>query len=355
VTSGLTKKPFETLNMKIAIRIIALNVLFIFTFLLYGTPFVSAAPFTQAFLRLDRLRASTATGGLVCANPPTVGTEATVQVAFPAGFTVNGTAGNWTVTTTNLPSGSTAWPGIGTATTVSSQTVTFPSTDLTVGILYCFNFSGTTTLTNNTAGDSQTGTITTRTSAPATIDSSSYAVAIIAEDQVTVTATVGQIFTFALSGTTMPLGVLSTSASTSSTSRTLSLSTNAPNGWIAWVRSANAGLLSATTGTSIASPGTSNNTPDSLAAQAGYVLGVAITTDGAGSGTVTQASNFGAEFVDSANSGGRLSTTFDPIAASSGTTDGDVLTATAKARVSAIQAPATDYTDTLTFVAAGRF
>lgn len=314
-----------------------------------------AAVFTHAYVRLDRLKASTATGGTVCARPATASTEASVQVTFPSGFTVNGTASNWTVTTTNLPSGTTAWVSIATATAVSSQTVTFPSGDLVVGTTYCFNFSGTNTLTNNSAGDSQTGSITTRTSAPATIDSTTYALSIIAEDQVTVTATVGQIFTFALSGTTMPLGTLSTSSVTSSTSRTLSIATNAPAGWVAWVKSANGNLASSTTGTNISSPGSSNDTPDSLAAQAGYVLGVAITTDGGGSGTVSQASGYGAEFADSSNSGGHLSTTFDAIAASNGTTDGDVLTATAKAKVSATQAPASDYTDTLTFVAAGRF
>lgn len=330
-----------------------LAVVFVFIFLL--APHASAAQLAQGYIRLDRVKASTTTGGTVCAKPASTATEASVAIAFPSGFTVNGTASNWTVTTTNLPSGSTAWVSINTASAVSGQTVTFPSGDLSAGTLYCFNFTGTSTLTTNTAGDSQTGTITTQTSAPAAIDTTTYALSIISNDQLTVTATVGQIFTMALSGTTLPLGTLSTSSVTSSTSRTLTLSTNAPSGWIAWVKSANGNLASSTTGTNISSPGSSNDTPDSLAGQAGYVLGVAITTDGAGSGTVTQAAGYGAEFADSTNTGGHLSTTFDPIAASSGTTDGDVLTLTAKAKVSATQAPASDYTDTLTVVAAGRF
>ena len=104
-----------------------------------------AAQFTEAFVRLDRLTAVTTTGGRVCAKPATVATEATVKVTFPTtaatDYVVNGTAANWTVTTTNLDTGQTAWPGIGTASNVTGKVVTFPSGDLVVGTLYCFNFS----------------------------------------------------------------------------------------------------------------------------------------------------------------------------------------------------------------------
>jgi hypothetical protein len=84
---------------------------------------------------------------------------------------------------------------------------------------------------------------------------------------------------------------------------------------------------------------------------------VNVTTDsGTGTGTVSQASNFGAEYNGTnTTSGGTLSTTFQPIAAANGTTDGDVLTLIERAKISAVQAAATDYTDTLTVVAAGRF
>src|SRR5690349_74297 len=114
-----------------------------------------AAQFTNVYLRLDRMNASTATGGTVCAKvAATTPTEAGVRVTFPAGFTVNTTASNWTTTTTNLPSGATAWPGISTPTnTISGQSVDFVSGDLTSAAnTYCFNFSGTSTLTTSTAG-----------------------------------------------------------------------------------------------------------------------------------------------------------------------------------------------------------
>src|ERR1044072_1923423 len=88
----------------------------------------NAASLTSVMVRFDRLKISTATTGTVCAKPATASTEASVQVVFPAGSTL-GTAANFTVNTTNLawPTGGTAWLGIGTATNVTSQTVTFPS------------------------------------------------------------------------------------------------------------------------------------------------------------------------------------------------------------------------------------
>ncbi len=87
------------------------------------------------------------------------------------------------------------------------------------------------------------------------------------------------------------------------------------------------------------------------------MLDVDITTDsGTGTGTVSQASNYGAEYAGAnSTSGGTLSTTFQPIGAANGTTAGDVLTLTERAKITAVQAAANDYTDTLTVVAAGRF
>jgi hypothetical protein len=315
------------------------------------------ANFQQAYLRLDRMKASTTTGGLVCAEPNTVGTEVDVQVTFPTGFTVNSTAANWTVTTTNLPSGASAWPGIATASAVSGQIVTFPSTDLTVGTLYCFNFAAATTLTNSTAGNDKTGTITTRATGPTTVDSTQYATSIISDDQIVVTAVVPSTFTFSLSGNTDSFTSDLSTTTASTTGRTVTIATNAASGWVAWVKSLNAALNSGSTGATIATAGTVNDAPTDLASVTGYVLDVNITTDsGTGTGTVSQAAGYGAEYNGTnTTSGGTLSGTFQPIAASSGTTDGDVLTLIERAKISAVQQAANDYTDTLTVVAAGRF
>lgn len=313
-------------------------------------PIAEAA--ATGYLRLDRMKASTTTAGTICANTGTSGTEADVQVTFPTGFTVNSTASNWTVTTTNLPSGATAWPGIATATAVSGQVVTFPSTDLSTSTLYCFNFSGTSTLTTSTAGNDKTGTIVTRTSGQVTIDTINYAASIISEDQVAVTATVPATFTFALGSNTAALGTLSTGSVTSATGITATVNTNAQNGWVAWVKSANAALSSSSTSDSISSPGTSNATPESLAAQAGYILDTDLTTDAASGGTVS----IDAEYAGGdTNSGGHLATTFQSIASANGPSGGDVVTLLVRAKAGALNEAASDYADTLTVTASGQF
>jgi hypothetical protein len=226
-----------------------------------------------------------------------------------------------------------------------------------VSTLYCFNFTGTSTLTTGTAGNNQTGTITSRATGPATIDTSTYALSIVSNDQIVVTAVVPPTFSFALSANADTFTSNLSTTTTSTNGRTVTLGTNAASGWVAWVRSANAGLNSAATGAAIATAGTVDNTPTDLASTTGYVLDVDITNDsGTGTGTITQASNYGAEYAGAnTTSGGTLSTTFQPIAASSGTTDNDVLTLTERAKITAVQAAANDYTDTLTVVAAGRF
>lgn len=162
-----------------------------------------AVAFTQAYLRLDRMKANVATGGTVCAKPASVATEGKVLVTFPSTYTVNTTAANWTVSTTNLPAGSTAWVGIGTASSATSpaNVVTFPSGDLTVGTLYCFNFIGTSTLTNAAAAAaSQQASIQTQTSGSVVIDLTNIALANITDDQIVVTAVVPPTFIFVLSG-----------------------------------------------------------------------------------------------------------------------------------------------------------
>ncbi len=349
------------IHKKIQSKLSALQLLSLL--FLLGLPFVfvsisKAANLEVAYVRLDRLAASTTTGGTVCAQAETAGTEADVQVAFPTGFTVSSTASNWTVTTTNLPSGASAWPSIATASAVSGQTVTFPSGDLVVGTLYCFNFTGTSTLTTSTAGNDKVGSITTRATGPTTIDSASYSLSIVSNDQIVVTATVPPTFSFSLSANADTFTSNLSTTTTSTNGRTATVATNAASGWVAWVRSANAGLNSAGTGASIATAGSLDNAPTDLASTTGYVLDVDITTDsGTGTGTVTQAANYGAEYNGTnSTSGGTLSSTvFQPIAAASGTTDGDVLTLTERAKITAVQAAANDYTDTLTVIAAGRF
>ena len=321
-----------------------------------------AANLTSVMVKLDRMKTSTATGGTICVKQATASVADNVKVTFPTGFGVSGTAANWGVSVTNLPSGTVAWPGVNTATSVSGQTVTFPSSELTVGTEYCFNFTGTSTLTNPaSAANSLVGTVAVA-SGVTTIDSSEYALAIIDNDQVVVSATVTPIFTFALGGNTDAFTTpLSPTAIVSTTGVTGTVATNADSGWVAWVKSANQGLSSASSGASIATAGTLNDAAQALTVGSnGYGLDVTFTDSGVGDGVVSQSANYGAEYDGTYTNAttatiGTLSNAFQPIAASTGTTNGDTVTLTERATISAVTPAATDYTDTLTVVAAGRF
>ncbi len=356
----MLKKKF---NISLTLLIAGLFFVNLFIF-----PKTAKAVFTESYIRLDRVKANTATTATVCAKPATTAIENDVQVVFPgngtlgaASFGVSSTALNWTVTTSNLPSGAVAWLGIGTASTVSGATVTFPSSDLTVGTMYCFNIAGGTTITTPTsAGNSLTGTITTRTSVPATIDQTTYAVSIISNDQVVISASVAQNFTLTLSGNTIALGALLTSGVTSG-SVTVTVATNALTGWVMWVNDTNAGLKSTQFNTTLATLGTIDDATSTVGAGGGVVLDSIITTDSAnGTGVVSQGAGYGAEYAggttcSTSTTGGTLSTILQPVARANGTTDGDVITLCYIARATAYTPAASDYADTLTVTAAGRF
>lgn len=325
--------------------------------LFFPTP-ASAAP--TAFVRLDRMGSSLSTGGTICLTASATGTEAKVLVTFPGSsgsadathYGINQTASNWTVTTTNLPTGASAWPSIATATSVSGGSVIFPSGDLTASTQYCFNFASSSTLSTPTGANTNlTGMIQTQTSGGTAIDTVNFALANVASnnDQIAVTASVAATFSFSLSANTAALSTLSTSTATSATAITATASTNAQNGWIAWIKSANAALNSASTGDSVAS-GTyqtgSGNITD-LASSGGYVV------DGqTGTGTPTIATEYAG---NGTTSGGNLATTYKQIASKSSPASGNTFTMAVRARASATNKAATDYTDTLTVTAAGQF
>lgn len=332
--------------------LVALLVLSVALPILHAT-IANAAPLSQVEVRFDRMKVSTATTGTVCAKPSTTATEAAVQVTFPTGYTL-GAAGDFTVTTTNTawPAGAQAWPTIATANDVTGQVVTFAGGDLTVGTLYCFNWDNSAAVSVKAgATASNTGTVTTRTSVPADIDSSTFSTASITDDQIVVTATVPSVFSFALSGNTDSLGSLSTSAvTTSPTPRTATVNTNAKNGWTVWAKDSSTGLSSASASSTIASttPGTNSTLS---AGTTGYNTGITSSQVG-GSGTITVT----APFVGTgAGQGGGLDTSLRSLADSTGTADTAVLTIKNNVAISPTVPAASDYTDTITVIGAGLF
>lgn len=329
-----------------------------FTFSIIISSFVyhltAAAAATVAMVRFDRMKVSTYTSGMVCFTPATVGTAATVKVTFPTGYTL-GTAANFTVGTSDILSGSTAWPGIGTATNVTGQVVTFPSTTLTVGTQYCFDWTNTSVAVQqpSSPGSSEAGTIATYTSGAALIDTSGYSTATVSDDSILVTATVPQTFSFALSANTDPLGTLTTgSVTTSGTPRTVTVSTNAKSGWMVWAKDTNTGLKSANAGNYTVNSTTPGSNTTLVAGTEGYNTGITASQGGTSGGTLTVAAPF---VGGSLGKGGGLDTTYRTLASSNGTAANAVMTLNNNVAISGVTPAATDYTDTIYVTGAGLF
>jgi hypothetical protein len=325
----------------------------------------SASSLSNTLVRFDSMTQSTFTSGTVCAaaSAALAGTEASVKVTFPTGYTVSTTAADWavsTATTSGWPSGATAWPGIAAPTgtgdfVISGQSVTFQSTDISDTTEHCFNWTNNTTAleTASSPANDLTGSVTTQAAGATTIDSGNYATATVSSDQVSVSATVNPTFSMALANTTDALGVISPGAVKSSTTpATMTVSTNAKNGWSAWGSSANAGLKSTTINYTIASNCSSNAGTNSTlsAGTEGYNLGLT-KTDG-GAGTITIATPF---VGGVAGKGGGLCTNSQILATSNGSANNAVLTLKNNAAISGSTPAANDYADTETFVAGGLF
>jgi hypothetical protein len=360
-------------------RIILAAVLALTTVVQFLPTGVDAAPsFTQAYVRLDRMKINTASGGLVCANPATVAVEDHVIITFPGTYTLNTTAANWVVDN-DIPSGSTFWLGMTTGTTTATtasngaHTVTFPSGDLAVGTLYCFHFSGTSTLTTAaSAASSQQATIQTQDSVNAVIDFTYMALANNTDDSIVITAVVPPSFILTLSGYTDTFtGNLDPTAVVSTNGVSMTVTTNAKGGWIAWAKDQYQGLHSPTTNYTISTVGTLSSgtyasgvpdgTPSTLTSGTdGFVLDVDATTDAAGGCTFGSPYGVAGEYDGNTTAkGGSLMGNYQQIASCSGTApataNGDVVTLIGRAAISAVAPAGSDYTDTITVVGAGSF
>ncbi|MEX0649954.1 MAG: carboxypeptidase-like regulatory domain-containing protein [Candidatus Andersenbacteria bacterium] len=158
---------------------------------------VRAAPFTESSLRFERLAINSANVRvLIIAKPASIATEAQVTLTLASGFTVNGTPGNVTTSTDDLPvthqgEALVAWPGVGSsATGVSGQTATFASDDLDAGTLYGFYItSGISTPASVGTGEFS-HILATKTAGSATIDQTQITTPVESSDQVTITGVI---------------------------------------------------------------------------------------------------------------------------------------------------------------------
>lgn len=332
----------------------------------------SAAALGQTVVRLDRLAYSTTTGGRVCAKATTTATETSVAVVFPTNsatdYTLSATVASWAATgVADTSLGATAWPGLSAtnATSVSGKTVTWASGDLTVGTLYCFQFAGGLTTANNNT-ESINGTVITQTTGNVTSDTGSFSIglasgAVGVGDQVAITnGVVPPTFKFTLSGNTDAFTTnISLGTVASTTGRTITVITNAANGYVVWAKDANSGgaslgaLNSVTAGNfklvGSAAVGTASRTLTNSVQD--YGMGVSIGTNGS---TTTTAN---AAYIDGgASKVGTLDpVNYQPIAAATTATGTDVMTVIERAASSTTTKAANDYADTITLVGAGLF
>jgi hypothetical protein len=358
----INKDPKAALSILLQLSLLVLSLSYA---LLY--PPKAEATVTSLYVRLDRQSAGALLSGVVCLNTTSVVTENKVIISFPSTFSLN--ASSWTVDTTpaNLPSGATQWPTIAGPTVVDTATkaAIFTSGNLTNGVNNCFHFTaGTSTV--GTAGNDENGQVwTANTAAGGYIDNGLYATSIVTGtngELISVTASVSGTFTFSLSpttaiyGQTLPLGVLTSAAggNTAPNQIQATVTTNAHNGYIAWIKSANALLHSAQVGVGSDIASVTGGTAVDLSASTGYGA-FAYSTNG-----VIAAPFDGAVATHGTGNGTKVgqlhSTQFDQLASQ---TPGPIASQTfnvgVRARLTGTELPATDYSDTLTVVASGSF
>jgi hypothetical protein len=262
-------------------------------------------------------------------------------INFGAGATVAGAQSNPTTAgCTALTGASTALPMTSGAASGSSSTITITGVNaLTSGTSYCVNVPTAAAYTNSASTGNYTATFTDGT------DSTTVGYDVISNDQIVVSATVPPSFTLSFSGNTDPFSANLSSALFKTTSGiTLTISTNAVNGWGLWAMDTNAGLHSTVASKTIASVSTSANsnfTTDEGSED--YGLGVSV------DGTTNWADAGG-------NTGGGLSnTTYNEIASNGTTASGLTTVVKELADISGTTPAASDYSDTVTIVGAGSF
>jgi hypothetical protein len=294
-------------------------------------------------------------------------TGSTLSLAF-TGFTgtTNGFV-NATQPVSNTYNGSTCMsitgasayvPGTTPAATGNAATgvITFSGlTAFAASTSYCAVLSSASAVTTPTTAGAQTATVTagTDTADPVSLYT-------IANDTVTVNASVPPSFTFGLSGNTDNLGALSATTIGATTGVTASVSTNSKSGWFLFGSDSNSGLHSTAQNYTVGS----GNTVGSVAAgtnttlttsHEGYVS--AVTTagivQGSGSaGTTTPTTAFAST---ASGMGAGLNTSEEEMASSTGTASGATVPVKEYATIAATTPAALDYTDTITLVAAGSF
>lgn len=332
----------------------------------------SATSLNQAGIRLGRLAPSASAGNdvLVTFKLKTTATSVSkILVTFPSGFTLTtGTPATGT-TFPSTPASITAPPGLPATATVTGAGAGLGGTILISGLtsaslnnttLYGFTVPTGSVQNPSSGGAQYNPTVASQTSGGSTIDTTTTPVYITGAspaDQVTVTASVAANFSFSLSATSDTVPQVDTTALQTSAGVTMTVSTNSILGYTAYVKSGSAtGLTSATSGGNIPH-GVFDGTPDTLTAGTTSEY-----TFVPSSGTLCVTSCGGSVAYDgeyngitSGTGGSFNSNNFASFVSRSGYTGGDNIILKERISVNSAVRAATDYTDTLTVVAAGNY
>jgi hypothetical protein len=223
-------------NYQKTVKVLALALAIALNFLYFPA---YAAGLTSVSDSASRLKASTASNHAISFVTPTgVSAGQTMTVTFPAGFTMSSIlfsdvdlADNGTdVTLAGTPSGATWGAAVsgqvltltsGTGTIVSGHTVT-----IEIGTNATFTSTGVNQITNHATPATYVVSV-----GGTMADSGQYALSIVTDDQIPVTAVVAPSLTFTVANTLLDLGTISTSAVSTTGYNNITLGTNAHNGY----------------------------------------------------------------------------------------------------------------------------
>jgi hypothetical protein len=181
------------------------------------------------------------------------------------------------------------------------------------------------------------------------------------QDQITVNASVAPNFSFQLSANNDSISQVDSATVKTSTGVTMTVGTDSPLGYTAYVKSANAALVSVTSPATPINTGSFDGTPDTITAgttKYGFLptTGPACSTcTGALSYDTEYSSGGGAPIVSATQAGSFNSTNFASFVSRNGYTNADQVTLKERVSVANTVGYANDYTDTLTIVAAGNY
>ncbi|HSH55414.1 MAG TPA: hypothetical protein VK983_01150 [Candidatus Limnocylindrales bacterium] len=320
----------------------------------------SAGALTNTYVRLNRMSAGTQTSArVVFKTAAGAAVEDNVRVDFKAAWTNAAGAVNLTQTVAvaacATETGATSLPGTTLSAAGSGAVITVSGVaDLAASTAYCFDLTSTSAVTLPTAGEYYVD-VTTQTGGTV-VDVAKLAVRVVSNDSITVTATVPPTFNFQLdANTTAFVGDLTPGTKRETTSRTVTVNTNAKTGWVAWLRNADTnGLYSAGVNHNIAptTPGTAVDVDTALTTEQ-YVWGVDSLTQVAGAGTPAITAAYDSSGLT--NDGSGVDNAYRQVASSTGTSQDAVVTLTSSATISGITPASSDYTDVVQVIGAGNF